>query len=65
MTSSSVFYQACPVCGRSIRMPVQYFGRVVTCVHCGGEFRAEESAPTSTTHQAELATAGTPDRCHT
>ncbi len=41
MTSASVFYQGCPVCGRSIRMPVQYFGRQITCVHCGGEFRAD------------------------
>jgi hypothetical protein len=25
-------------------MPVQYFGREVTCVHCGGEFRADVHA---------------------
>jgi hypothetical protein len=40
----SVFYQQCPVCGRNLRMPVQCFGRQVTCVHCGGDFRAEEQA---------------------
>lgn len=45
MAPLSVFYQACPVCGRSIRMPVQYFGRQVTCVHCGGAFRADEQSP--------------------
>ena len=39
-----VFYQACPVCGRSLRIPVQYFGRQVTCVHCGGHFRADDAA---------------------
>ncbi|MEX2176239.1 MAG: hypothetical protein WD872_17895 [Pirellulaceae bacterium] len=44
MTPFSVFYQQCPVCGRSLRMPVQYFGRHVTCVHCGGEFRATNGA---------------------
>jgi hypothetical protein len=42
MAPLAVFYQACPVCGRSIRMPVQCFGRQITCVHCGGEFRADE-----------------------
>jgi hypothetical protein len=42
MAPQSVFYQGCPVCGRSLRMPVQCFGRQVTCVHCGGEFRADE-----------------------
>ena len=44
MAPQAVFYQACPVCGRSIRMPLQCFGRQVTCVHCGGEFRAAEQA---------------------
>ena len=44
MAPLAVFYQACPVCGRSIRMPVHCFGRQVTCVHCGGEFRAVEQA---------------------
>lgn len=43
MAQRSVFYQTCPVCGRSLRMPVEVFGRNVTCVHCGGEFRSEQS----------------------
>lgn len=42
MTLVSVFYQACPICGRSLRIPVQYFGQSVACVHCHGEFRAEQ-----------------------
>jgi hypothetical protein len=42
MAQRSVFYQTCPVCGRSLRMPVEVFGRNVTCVHCGGEFRSEQ-----------------------
>jgi hypothetical protein len=25
-------------------MPVHCFGRQVTCVHCGGEFRADDQA---------------------
>jgi len=44
MAQLSVFYQTCPVCGRSLRMPVEVFGRKVTCVHCGGEFRSTEQA---------------------
>ena len=38
MPSLAVFYHECPVCGRSLRIPVQYFGRKVDCGHCGGEF---------------------------
>jgi hypothetical protein len=44
MAQLSVFYQACPVCGRSLRIPVEAFGRNVTCVHCGGEFRSDEKS---------------------
>ena len=40
MTSLTFYYQACPVCGRSLRIPVQYFGKVMSCSHCGGEFQA-------------------------
>ncbi len=43
MSQRSVFYQTCPVCGRSLRMPVEAFGRRVNCVHCGGEFRSTDS----------------------
>jgi hypothetical protein len=44
MAARAVFYQECPVCGRSLRIAVQLFGRKVECVHCGGEFVAIESA---------------------
>lgn len=40
----SVFYQACPICGRSLRIPVQYFGHSVACQHCKGEFVADNQA---------------------
>jgi hypothetical protein len=40
----SVFYQQCPVCGRSLRIPVQYFGHSVACQHCRGEFVADSQA---------------------
>ena len=41
MSSLTYFYQACPICGRSLRVPVQYFGRPMSCSHCGGEFHAD------------------------
>ena len=40
MTPITVFYQGCPVCGRSLRVPVQYFGRQMACSHCRGQFLA-------------------------
>ena len=45
LSQRSVFYQTCPVCGRSLRMNVDAFGRRVTCVHCGGELRATGGEP--------------------
>jgi len=44
MAQSAFFFLSCPVCARSLRMPVDWFGKRVNCVHCGGEFRAEEQA---------------------
>lgn len=40
MPMMTYFYQECPVCGRSLRVPVQYFGSIMSCSHCGGEFQA-------------------------
>jgi len=40
MSAVTVFYQACPVCGRSLRVPVKYFGREMSCSHCEGTFVA-------------------------
>ena len=37
---TTVFYQECPTCGRSLRVAVRYFGRVMSCGHCGGQFVA-------------------------
>jgi hypothetical protein len=47
MSAMTVFYQQCPVCGRSLRISAKYFGRQMTCTHCHGEFRAgkEELPP--------------------
>jgi len=40
MSATTFFYQECPVCGRSLRIPVKYFGREMSCSHCAGEFIA-------------------------
>jgi hypothetical protein len=40
MAAVTVFYQSCPVCGRTLRIPAKYFGRQMSCTHCEGEFRA-------------------------
>jgi hypothetical protein len=38
----TIFYQECPTCGRSLRIPVKYFGLAMACTHCGGEFVASQ-----------------------
>ena len=50
MATSTVFYQSCPVCGRTLRIPAKYFGRQMSCTHCEGEFRAgnDELPPAET-----------------
>jgi len=47
MAAVTVFYQSCPVCGRTLRIPAKYFGRQMSCTHCEGEFCAgnEELPP--------------------
>lgn len=40
----TIFYQECPTCGRSLRIPVKYFGLAMACTHCGGEFVANPDA---------------------
>jgi len=49
MSAMTSFYQNCPVCGRSLRIAVKYFGRPMSCAHCRGEFLAgrEEMAARS------------------
>lgn len=36
------FNQACPVCGRPLRVPVGLLGQRVYCQHCGGGFVASD-----------------------
>jgi hypothetical protein len=56
MSAMTIFYQECPVCGRSLRIPAKYFGRLMSCSHCQGEFVAgKEQMP------AEDSDAAVPD----
>lgn len=36
------FHQACPVCGRQLRVRVSLLGQRVFCQHCGGGFTATD-----------------------
>lgn len=40
MATVTFFYEACPVCGRPLRVDIRYLGRWVLCSHCEGEFIA-------------------------
>lgn len=48
MSALTVFYQECPTCGRTLRVAVKYFGRTMSCGHCGGEFIANPTEMRST-----------------
>lgn len=45
MSGVTYFYESCPVCGRHLRIPVQHYGRLMECSHCGGEFLAGQPVP--------------------
>jgi hypothetical protein len=45
MSHFAVFFHECPTCGRNLRIPVKYFGRPMTCTHCGGIFEARANEP--------------------
>jgi len=38
------FGQACPICGRKLRIAVNLLGRRVYCQHCGGGFVAADES---------------------
>ena len=48
MSALTVFYQECPTCGRNLRVAVKYFGRTMSCGHCGGQFVANPTEMRST-----------------
>ena len=52
MSAMTIFYQECPICGRNLRIPAKYFGRLMSCTHCEGEFRAgNEQLPQELTEE--------------
>ena len=52
MSALTIFYQECPVCGRSLRVPVKYFGREMSCSHCEGIFVAGKDQIARSEHAA-------------
>lgn len=47
MRTVTFYYEACPVCGRTLRVDIRYLGRRVLCSHCEGQFVAgQQQFPT-------------------
>ena len=44
MFAATYFVQACPICGRSLQIRLEYMGRSVACQHCHGQFMAVDPA---------------------
>lgn len=44
MFPATYFVQACPICGRSLQIRLEYMGRSVACQHCRGKFTAADPA---------------------
>jgi hypothetical protein len=70
MSRATFFYQECPVCGRSLRVAVRYFGREMSCSHCRGEFVAGPPSGVfpqlaSDAHSPPGSSCGPPAACHT
>ena len=40
MSTVTYFDQECPTCGRSLRVRIEYMGKLVVCQHCRGRFEA-------------------------
>ena len=40
MLKSTFFLQECPICGRGLRIRVEYLGKRVVCQHCRGQLVA-------------------------
>lgn len=53
---STNFWQRCPVCGRSLRVPVHFLGETVACSHCHGRFVARDDADQDDAREDSVAT---------
>jgi len=42
MGNEVCFIRGCPICGRSLQIPVNLLGTRVYCQHCGGGFTADD-----------------------
>ncbi len=47
MSSATFFVQRCPICGRRLRIRVEYLGRTLVCQHCGARFVAADPVGSS------------------
>ena len=47
--SATYFHTDCSVCGRQLRVLVEYLGQAVACCHCTGRFVATD--PVSNAHR--------------
>lgn len=57
MTIHAMFFvQQCPICGRRLRVCVEYLGKTIQCRHCRGQLvaRDPESVPVGTDPQRVL-----------
>ncbi len=44
MPGRTYFYRPCPTCGRSVRIRVDYLGKLLICQHCRGQFVASDES---------------------
>ena len=42
MGCNTFFHQECPTCGRTLRIRVEYLGRLLNCPHCRGRVNAAD-----------------------
>jgi hypothetical protein len=41
---TTYFVQACPVCGRTLEVPIELLGETAACQHCTASFRARDTS---------------------
>ncbi len=51
---TTFFQQECPVCGRHLRVRIEYLGRQIACRHCGHRMIAADSPSPSSRRDASV-----------